>query len=191
MSESQTWHIIGNAKGLIPTHKAILVTGARKTSQGRSTSWVAGTFHQAYMSDLMPGMKYRRNNFGKAFNVDDERPVFDSSIGYLVLLDNLSKFANGYSISGDYEEYFQCLESLFIELYPIITKDSKELSSELTTARKKAQAAISQIRTTTYPEGSSLEDMKKYHIILNCMMHKNKLRLRTTNDLPGVINQNG
>lgn len=140
----------------------------------------------------MPGMKYKRGNLGKAFDSQDDRPVFDSSIGYLVLLDNLSKYANGYMISGEYESYFQCLDQIFTELYPIITRRGENLSKEFIQIRKKAHAAISQIRINS--NGSIynyVSDLKRYHMILNCLMHEKKLRLRTTDDLPGVMKGHG
>jgi len=120
--------------------------------------------------------------------MDHDRPVFDSSFGFLMHINDISKYASGYIMGREIGHYYETLDALFIEIYPIIHKRHKGIPDDLKNARKLSKAAIRNIENNTFID-SDVENLKKYHILLNSYMHDAKLRLRTVDDMPGVLKQ--
>ena len=105
-------------------------------------------------------------------------PVMNNNWGYLLNVDRIIMTTNGAMISGDLEEYYNCLQSWYTEVYPRIMgnkKISKNLIEELISKRKQA------MQTRIF------DDMQNFHLLLNQATHKAGLRIANSSSMPGFM----
>ena len=113
------------------------------------------------------------NNYEK-FDTD-VTPKFDSAMGFIILLDNLFRFASGYLISGSYNSYYRTLECIYIELKYHADKSKQDINK------------LNNYRDAASPD--DIEQLKEYHMQLNDLANKCKLRMKDKDHLPGVMKQ--
>ncbi|MCK4522470.1 MAG: hypothetical protein KAU20_07895 [Nanoarchaeota archaeon] len=110
------------------------------------------------------------------------KPKFDSGLGYLILLDNIIKLANGYYISEMMEEYHRCLESWYME-----TIERFERMAATDKKKSITKKTIEELKTLRAAAQSSKQEepLKNYQMELNRLTHLCGLRLKDVDTDPG------
>lgn len=110
---------------------------------------------------------------------ENSGPQWNSGLGYLFLLDNIIRLACGYLINGDYEAYYNSLESWYLSvIYWVDSSNKHKISEEEVKALKK-------LREEASP--SQLKVLKNYHEKLDRLTNKAGLRLKSGSDALGVL----
>ena len=107
-------------------------------------------------------------------------PVFNSSLGSIILIDNLFTLASENLIDKNLEAYRNTLEALFVELVYWIEKKigkKKDRQEELNLL-KRVRGKSSLLELTV---------LKEYHMLLNKWANECGLRLKSTSDMAGVM----
>lgn len=111
-----------------------------------------------------------------AYGYSDSTPQFNSALGYIILLDDLFKFAQGYQISDSIRSYYNTLEAIYIELEFHSVKNSKVDMDKLNELRNQCNL-------------QDKDTLKDFHIELNRVANICKLRNKEVSNTPGVIRQ--
>ena len=108
----------------------------------------------------------------------DTTPVFNSSLGSIILIDNLFTLASENLIDNNLEAYRNTLEAVFVELcYWIEKKAGKKRKDEVILLKKvREKSSLLQLHT-----------LKDYHMLLNKWANECGLRLKSTSDMAGVM----
>lgn len=116
-----------------------------------------------------------------------DAPQWNSALGYLFLLDGLIRYACGYLINKQWEEYYLTLEAWYLETVHrfennkrIVGDNKYSLLKELNNARMGAK----NLGTNT-----SAERLKLYHQLLNKCTHLDGLRMKDKTSLPAILGQ--
>lgn len=133
----------------------------------------------------------------KDFDIDTNKPKWDSGLGYLILLDQEIKLANGYLINAEWPEYYRSLESWYItaiywlesspKVQALKLKDKIRVGeSEYQTKEVKALDKLKKLRYAASEEQVGV--LKRYHELLDKLTSLAGLRLASTSSgVPGVL----
>jgi|AntAceMinimDraft_18_1070375.scaffolds.fasta_scaffold46654_3 hypothetical protein len=105
-------------------------------------------------------------------------PVFNSSLGSIILIDNLFTLASENLIDRNLPAYRNTLEALFVELVYWIEKKTGKKRIDEVDLLKKVRAESSDLE---------LHKLKDYHMLLNKWANECGLRLKSTSDMAGVM----
>lgn len=125
--------------------------------------------------------------------IDNNKPKWDSGLGYLILLDQEIKLANGYLINAEWPEYYRTLESWYITAIYWLEGSEKVKTLQVEEVNKKGQKSkINAITKLKKIRSVASEDqvgvLKKYHELLDRLTSLAGLRLSTTSSgVPGVL----
>lgn len=127
---------------------------------------------------------------------DNNKPIWNSGLGYLILLDEQIKLANGYLITAQWQEYYRSLESWYItviywlesskkvsayKVNEILFKNDERIENKIP-----ALEMLKKLRTAANEDQPSV--LKKYHELLDRLTSMSGLRLESTQKgLPGVL----
>lgn len=105
-------------------------------------------------------------------------PVFNSSLGSIILIDNLFTLASENLIDENLKAYRSTLEALYVELvYWVEKKTRKNRLEEINLLKKvRAESSLGELHT-----------LKEYHILLNQWANECGLRLKSTSEMAGVM----
>lgn len=128
----------------------------------------------------------------KDFDIDKNKPKWDSGLGYLILLDQIIKLTNSYLINAEWPEYYRTLESWYITSIYWLEKSDKVCKLEFEEKREnkivkiKAIEKLKKLRCNA--DESQIGVLKRYHELLDRLTSLAGLRLASTSSgLPGVL----
>jgi len=116
------------------------------------------------------------------------KPKWDSGLGYLILLDQEIKLANGYLINAEWPEYYRSLESWYITSIYWIEKSAAVEKLKVKDKDDKDVPALDMLkRIRNAASENQIGTLKKYHELLDRLTSLAGLRLASTSSMPGIL----
>ena len=116
------------------------------------------------------------------------KPKWDSGLGYLILLDQVIKLANGYLITAEWPEYYRSLEAWYITSIYWIEKSATVSKLMVKDQDDKEVFALDMLkRIRNAASENQIVTLKKYHETLDRLTSLAGLRLASTSSMPGIL----